>query len=163
MKRNWLILFFLSVMGFVPVRAQSNACDVNTDGSVNVVDVQLVTNMYLGTTPCTANIAGLNTCTPTVVQTVVNTALGGTCFLHYVLLTWTASPSSGIAGYNVYRSSSAGGPYTKMNSALITTSFTFSDTTSQAGQTYYYVATAVSTSNAESAYSTPISATVPTP
>jgi fibronectin type 3 domain-containing protein len=32
-----------------------------------------------------------------------------------------------------------------------------------AGQTYYYVATAVSTSGVESSYSTQVSATVPTP
>lgn len=142
--------------------AQSNACDVNGDGVVNVVDVQLTTNMYLGSTPCTANIAGQGVCTPQVVQTVVNTALGGTCFLHYVSLSWGASSSSSIAGYNIYRGTAPGGPYTKLNSSLIS-SLLFTDTTAQPGQTYYYVATAVNTNNAESAYSTAASVVVPTP
>lgn len=43
---------------------------------------------------------------------------------HQVNLTWTASVDP-VDGYNVLRSSVSGGPYTKVNSALITgTSFT---------------------------------------
>lgn len=41
-------------------------------------------------------------------------------------LTWTASVST-VSGYNVYRSKVSGGPYTKINTALIP-STTFSDT-----------------------------------
>ena len=156
------LLGFGLMLATVPASAQTNACDVNNDGVVNVVDVQLTTNMYLGTVNCTANIAGPGVCTPQVVQTVVNTALGGTCFLHYVTITWGASASQSIAGYNIYRGSASGGPYTKLNTSLLS-SLTFTDTTAQAGQTYYYVATAVNTSNVESAYSTPASALVPTP
>jgi predicted phage tail protein len=155
-----MVLFSLSFS--VPAGAQTNACDVNGDGVVNVLDVQLVTDMDLGLDPCTADIAGSGVCTAQVVQTVINTALGGTCSLHYVALNWTASTSPSIAGYNVYRSTTSGGSYTKLNSSLIA-STSFTDTTVQAGQTYYYVATAVNTSSVESAYSTPISALVPTP
>ena len=153
-----LAVFFsaLSAVG------QTNACDINGDGAVNVVDVQLTTDMYLGTMPCTANVAGQGVCTAQVVQTIVNTALGGTCFLHYVTLSWASSSSPSIAGYNIYRGTNPGGPYTKLNSSLVS-SLAFTDTTAQAGQTYYYVATAVNTSNSESAYSTPASVVVPTP
>jgi hypothetical protein len=50
---------------------------------------------------------------------------------HIAVLTWTASvvPAGGtaIAGYNVYRGSVSGGPYTKVNPALVT-AVTYSDT-----------------------------------
>jgi hypothetical protein len=146
----------------IPVMAQSNGCDVNGDGVINVVDVQLTTNMYLGTTSCTANIAGSGVCTPEVVQTVVTAALGGSCSLHYVTLNWGASTSTSIAGYNIYRGTVSGGPYTKLNTSLLS-GLVFTDTTAQAGQTYFYVATAVNTSNLESSYSSPASVVVPTP
>jgi hypothetical protein len=51
-------------------------CDVNSDGSTNVSDVQLEVNMALGISSCT-NPSG--TCTVVSVQRVVNAALGGTC------------------------------------------------------------------------------------
>jgi hypothetical protein len=80
---------------------------------------------------------------------------------HAATLNWMASTST-VTGYNIYRSSVSGGPYMKMNSSLIPV-VTFTDTTVQAGQTYYYVATSVNASNAESSYSNEISATIPTP
>jgi hypothetical protein len=80
---------------------------------------------------------------------------------HSATLSWIASTSS-VAGYNIYRSSVSGGPYTKMNSSLITL-LTYTDTAVLAGLTYYYVATSVNASNVESSYSNEISATIPTP
>jgi len=53
-----------------------SSCDVNGDGVVNVVDVQLEVNMALGISSCT-NSDGQ--CTVVQVQRVVNSALGGTC------------------------------------------------------------------------------------
>jgi fibronectin type 3 domain-containing protein len=78
-------------------------------------------------------------------------------------LTWGASTSSNVAGYNVYRATSATGPYTKLNTSIVAgTSFT--DGSSQPGQTYFYVATSVDTSGNESAYSNPpVQAVIPTP
>lgn len=35
-----------------------------------------------------------------------------------ITLTWTASPST-VAGYNMYRSKTTGGPYVKINAALV--------------------------------------------
>ena len=44
---------------------------------------------------------------------------------HFVSLTWTGSTSLNIAGYNVYRGSVSGGPYTRITSSLVAvTSFT---------------------------------------
>jgi hypothetical protein len=84
----------------------------------------------------------------------------GQVVAHSATLTWTES--STVIGYNVYRGSVSGGPYTKINPSLdATTSFT--DTTAQAGQTYYWVVTAVNSSNVESSYSNQITATIPTP
>jgi uncharacterized membrane protein len=76
-----------------------------------------------------------------------------------VSLSWTASTSPGIAGYNVYRSTTSGGPYTKLNSSLITTT-NYNDQTVQSGFTYYYVATAVNSQGLESAYSNQAAASV---
>ena len=78
---------------------------------------------------------------------------------HSVTLTWTASTST-VSGYNVYRSTVSGGPYTKLNSTLVAAT-TYVDSTVQAGQTYFYVVTSVDSSGVESADSTEVSATVP--
>jgi len=61
------------------VRAASySACDVNQDGVVNIVDVQLIVNQALGLSPCTAvNIDG--SCDIGAVQRVINAALGQPC------------------------------------------------------------------------------------
>ena|SRR5437588_3908 len=80
---------------------------------------------------------------------------------HSVTLSWAAGTST-VVGYNIYRSSVSGGPYTRMNSSLITV-LTYSDTTVLAGHVYYYVATLVNSSNVESSYSNELSATIPTP
>jgi len=146
-----------------------NACDLNADGAVNVLDVQLSVNMDLGTSSCTANVDGSGVCNVVVVQRVINAALGGSCVTdtggtsHSVALSWTASTSANVAGYNVYRGTVSGGPYTKLNSSLVVGT-AYTDSTVQAGATYYYVATAVDTSNNESAYSSPpAQAIVPSP
>jgi hypothetical protein len=84
---------------------------------------------------------------------------------HIVTLSWTASTSPNIAGYNIYRgTTSLSGPFgaTPVNSGLITTT-TYVDTLVVAGTTYYYVATAVNTSGVQSGDSTPVPAAVPSP
>jgi hypothetical protein len=80
---------------------------------------------------------------------------------HSATLTWNASTST-VIGYNVYRGTSSVGPYTKINSSVDATT-TFTDTTVQAGQTYYWVVTAVNSSNVESTYSNEVLGTIPTP
>jgi hypothetical protein len=81
---------------------------------------------------------------------------------HSVDLSWTASQSPNIIGYNVYRSPTSGGPYTQINSGLgANTAYT--DNSVTPGSTYYYVTTAVDSSNQESAYSNQSMAQIPTP
>ena len=81
---------------------------------------------------------------------------------HSVNLSWTASTSQNISGYNIYRGIKSGGPYSKINPVL-NASTVYTDTTVADGQTYYYVATAVNSSNEESAYSNQTTAVIPPP
>lgn len=81
---------------------------------------------------------------------------------HLVDLSWTASTST-VVGYNVYRGTVSGGPYaTKLNSAVVPGT-AYTDTGVVAGQTYFYVVTAVDANGVESVYSNQASALVPTP
>jgi hypothetical protein len=80
---------------------------------------------------------------------------------HSVDLSWSDTTPN-LAGYNIYRGSTSGGPYTKVNTAL-DGSTAYTDASVAAGQTYYYVTTAVDNSNNESAYSNEVQAVIPTP
>jgi hypothetical protein len=145
----------------------ASACDLNADGVVNAADVQLAADMSLGLLTCLADIVGSGICNSAVVQDVVTAALGGSCptppTQHTVSLSWTLSTTPNVAGYNVYRGTASGGPYsTKLDSSLVIGS-SFTDSTVQSGQTYYYVATAVDSSGNESAYSNVAQAVIPTP
>jgi len=60
-------------------RLSVSPCDINIDGIVNVLDVQLMVSQALGTTACTNRLDGGATCDVIDVQRVVNAALGGAC------------------------------------------------------------------------------------
>jgi fibronectin type 3 domain-containing protein len=62
----------------------------------------------------------------------------------------------------VYRGSTSGGPYARINPVL-GTGTNYLDYSVQGGKTYYYVSTAVGTSGVESGYSTQIRAIIPSP
>jgi Domain of unknown function (DUF4082)/SdrD B-like domain len=81
---------------------------------------------------------------------------------HTVSLSWVASTSANIAGYRVYRSLVSGASYGLLNTALATGT-TFVDTAVTPGSTYYYVATAVTSTGTESGYSNESKAVVPSP
>ena len=78
---------------------------------------------------------------------------------HTVALAWTASTST-VSGYNVYRSTTNGSGYAKVNGTLVA-SVNYTDSTVQNGNTYYYVTTAVDGSGNESSYSNQASAVIP--
>jgi len=78
---------------------------------------------------------------------------------HSAALSWTPSTSA-VAGYNVYRGTVSGGPYTLVNTSLIAVD-TFTDSSVVAGQTYFYVTTAVDGSGNESVYSNQVTAVIP--
>ena len=79
---------------------------------------------------------------------------------HSVTLTWSASTSP-VAGYDVYRSEISGGPYAKLDASPLAAD-SYTDSTVQAGGTYYYVVTSVNSSGVQSADSAQAAATVPT-
>lgn len=90
------------------------------------------------------------------------TGNGTTATQHSVDLSWDASTGSNVVGYNVYRGSVSGGPYSMINSAVDASS-AYTDSAVTAGQTYYYVATAVDGGGGESGYSNQAKAVIPTP
>jgi fibronectin type 3 domain-containing protein len=153
-----LFIFSISAWG-----QTGNSCDLTLDGRVDAADVQAAINMSLGVSACTADVAGVNACNIVVVQRIINASLGAPCNtstgLHVVALNWAAS--SLATGYKVYRGTASGGPYTLLQSLGAVTNFT--DTTVASGQTYYYVVTAVNSSNQESSYSNQAQAVISVP
>jgi hypothetical protein len=93
--------------------------------------------------------------------TVALTGTGIAATQHSVDLQWNPSTSS-VVGYYVYRGSQTGGPYTLLSSAQVPGT-TFTDLNVQAGQSYYYVVTAVDANSVQSVYSNEANAVIPTP
>jgi len=72
-----------------------------------------------------------------------------------VLLSWNAATDCDggpVSGYNLYRSTTPGGNYTKVNTSLITAS-QYDDTSVANGTTYHYVVTSVDAQDYESVHS----------
>lgn len=91
--------------------------------------------------------------------TIALAGTGASTVSHTVSLNWTPS-SSTYSGFNVYRGTSTGGPYTRVDTSMVpSTSYTDGGVIS--GQTYYYVATEVDSSGTESSYSGEVSAVIP--
>ena len=102
--------------------------------------------------PSTVSLSGTSTAVTSSQQPATS---------HSVSVTWTPSTSS-VAGYNVYRSAVSGGPYAKLDSSVLAAD-AFTDTTVNAGQTYYYVVRAATSAGVESVDSTQVAVSVPTP
>lgn len=105
-----------------------------------------------GTITVTSNATG----SPT---TISLSGTGAQVISHTVSLTWSDS-GSGISGFNVYRSTTSGSGYVKINSALVP-AMNYTDSAVQKTTTYFYVTTAVDTTGNESAYSNEASAVIP--
>jgi GH35 family endo-1,4-beta-xylanase len=67
-------------------------------------------------------------------------------------LNWNDNSEIDVNGYNVYRSTTQGSAYVKLNSSLLTSS-DYLDNGLTNGMTYYYVVTAVDDTNNQSGYS----------
>jgi fibronectin type 3 domain-containing protein len=87
---------------------------------------------------------------------------GGATFAQSVTLQWDPNSESNLAGYNLYRSTTSGSGYVKLNGGLITRA-RYADSTINYDKTYYYVCTAVNTSGLESGYSNQVSFSIPAP
>ena len=86
----------------------------------------------------------------------------GTATQHSVDLSWSASNSQDVVGYNIYRGQKSGGPYSILNSSL-DPNINYTDNSVSGGQTYYYVVTAVDGNGVESSYSNQTKAVIPSP
>lgn len=67
-------------------------------------------------------------------------ALLGQSTTRPILLNWQVSTTPGVTGYNVYRASATGGPYTKL---ALASGLTFTDPAVTIGTGAFYVVTAV--------------------
>jgi hypothetical protein len=76
-----------------------------------------------------------------------------------VYLTWDAGEGNPV-GFNVFRGTAQGGPFSQINTAL-DSSTNYTDYTVAAGTTYYYVTTAVNSEGQQSSYSNVTEAVVP--
>lgn len=95
-----------------------------------------------------------------LILTFILSALSTSAAAHTVQLSWDASNSQNVIGYNVFRGANPGGPYSQINSTLDPNT-SYSDSTVQGGQTYYYVTTAVNSDNTQSEYSNQTEAVIP--
>jgi hypothetical protein len=94
------------------------------------------------------------------VDSSTHAALTGTGTLAFVNLSWVASTSPEVMGYNVYRKASSAGSYTRINS-LLDPDTNYTDATVIHGTTYYYATTAVNSKGKESDYSNRVEVAVP--
>ncbi len=135
--------------------SQNNTCGSSLAAGANCTVALLFTPSALGQRTASLNVSDSAS---TSAQTVSLAGAGG----HDVVLSWTASPSGGVIGYNIYRGTTSGGESaTPLNSSPLSgTEFTDENVT--AGTEYFYTVTAA-TSGSQSAASSETSATVPTP
>jgi hypothetical protein len=88
------------------------------------------------------------------------TGTGVAAPVHTVSLSWIASTSPNVIGYNIYRRTGTTGNYTQINPVLDAAT-EYIDTSVTDGQTYYYETTAVNSSDEESARSSAVQAVIP--
>jgi hypothetical protein len=95
----------------------------------------------------------------------MSVSLSGNGFVplsHSVDVSWMPSTSSNVVGYNAYRSNQSGGPYMRLNPALLP-STSYTDLLVQSGENLFYVVTAVDANGNESIFSEEVTAAVPIP
>jgi hypothetical protein len=108
----------------------------------------------------TGSVAGSISIVSNATGSPASVTLSGTGVVqHTVSLSWNASTST-VTGYNVYRSTTSGSGYVKINSTLVS-GLTLTDSNVTSGTTYYYVTTAVDSSGNESAFSNQATAPIP--
>jgi hypothetical protein len=136
--------------------AETNTCGGSVAAGANCTIAVLFTPSSLGNRTAVLSISDNASGSP---QTVALSGAGG----HYVVLSWTASTTAGVVGYNAYRGTTSSGPFSQLNSSLISGT-TYTDGNVQAGQKYYYVVNAIASDEVtESSNSNVASATVPSP
>jgi len=97
-----------------------------------------------GTAPEQSAVPGIIPVTPSGLATLP--------FYFGMRLTWLRNTERDLAGYNLYRSTTSGGNYIKLNSGVLPDT-AYRDSSLLSDTMYYYVVTAVDTSLNESPYS----------
>ena len=135
--------------------SQANTCNSSVAAGAKCTIVVLFTPSAAGARAASLNIADNAS---NGAQTVAVAGTGS----HDVLLSWSPSPSGGIAGYNVYRGTTSGAESSTPLNATPISGTTFTDANVTDGSTYYYVVTAVAANGTtQSAESNQASALVP--
>jgi len=125
----------------------------NASATANSSGAFSFSNLVPGSYTITPSLSGYSFTPTSQSKTITNANLSGVNFTaaatsHSVELTWGAgsilnpAPGQVVVGYNVYRASVSGGPYTKLNTSAIP-GLTYTDTAVAAGQTWYYVCATV--------------------
>ncbi len=121
-------------------------------GATTPITVKNTAANYYEKGACTPT--GFDTGTPTVPTNLSVASVADTT----AQLSWTPSSGSALTGYNMYRSTTNGSGYAKINGSLIA-SPAYSDTGLLNSTTYYYVVRAVDNAAVETANSNQASAT----
>ena len=137
-------------------RAAAGATGTRTvvDGSSLAGDNSVGVAMLLAA----AGVAAVSDTTPPAAPSALTAAPGAGA----VALNWADNGESDLAGYNIYRSTTSGGPYTRVNSAP-TAASAYTDSGLAAGATQHYVVRALDRSGNESAASGQAAATPTAP
>jgi hypothetical protein len=137
------------VSGALPSGVSAQAATTTTSLNLSGMPTTAATyNFAVKVTECGAHVSQASY--KIVVQAAAN---------HVVELSWNASTSSNVVGYNVYRSPDAS-TWKKMNVSLIGSTL-YSDGTVANNTTYYYAATAVNTAGGESSKTVAVKVVVP--
>jgi uncharacterized protein YceK len=160
-----------SVSGTISPTSGGGGATVNLSGATaatttaNSSGGYIFTGLANGTYAVTPNHAGYIFSPTSQAATVTGANVTGINFTaavaqaHTATASWTASASV-VSGYNVYRGTLSGGPYTRLNGSLISL-LTYTDATVLSGQTYFFVTTAVDGSGTESVFSNEVRAIIP--
>jgi len=137
------------VSGTLPAGVSAQAASTTTSLNLSGTPTTAATyNFTLKVTECGAHVSQASY--KVVVQAAAN---------HVVELSWNASSSSNVVGYNVYRSPDAA-TWKKINVSLIGSTL-YSDATVANNTTYYYAATAIDTVGRESSKTAAVKVVVP--
>ena len=128
---------------------------------VTIIAGQSISFDVTFTPPTTGNFSGSISFLSNASNSPSTETLSGGGVPHTVDLSWDPSTSQ-VMGYNLYRGTRSGGPYSKINTSILDgTSFT--DGTVESGATYFYVAKSVDGNSRESSPSNEAEVVIPNP
>ena len=149
-NQQWYLDYGQDGWFYIRSRHSAKCIDIGTDGvSMAQWDKNGNTSQQWRFLPVGATVEFVAPAAPTNVTSTANA--------ESVRLTWTASSSSDVSGYTIFRSTVSGGPYNTI--ARNVTGTTFVDNTATTGGPFYYVIRAVDQSLNRSSYSNQVSAT----